>query len=262
MRKQWKASSAIVAAFSVAMIAWQSGTAKSYVPAEAGEHDISGVWLFDTNLYHASFNNPGLYGLSPRQAPPMTPWAQAKYAAAKPGYRVGTGAEDNDPALHCDPLGMPRIMGPGPFEIIQIPGRILVLFEEAYTRRTIWTDGRGLPKDPDPTWYGYSVGKWEGDTLVVDTIGFDDRSWLDGAGHPHSDAMHVVERYRRVNHDTLELTMRIDDPKAYAKPWVSSAPQVYKLQPKYELLETPCVPEDEASFLKTVREPAASKPVK
>jgi hypothetical protein len=215
-------------------------------------HDVSGVWLMDTNAYH---NDPRSGSLS---VAPLTSWGEEKY---KPN--IGKGGYD-DPTFHCDPPGLPRIaLGQAPFEIIQIAGRILILYEDFYARRTIWTDGRALPKDPDPTWYGSSVGKWEGDTLVVDTIGFDDRSWLDGAGHPHSDAMHVVERYRRVNHDTLELSMTVEDPKAYTKPWVSSAPKSFKLAPKTgpkaELLEFPCIPEDEDSFRTDVREPAAGR---
>ena len=150
----------------------------------------------------------------------------------------------------------------GPFEIVAVPGRILILYEDFQARRQIWMDGRPLPSDPDPTWYGYSVGKWDGDTLVVDTIGFNDKTWLDGDGHPHSDAMRIEERYRRVSQDTLELTMKIDDPKAYAKPWLSTEPKIFKLRPKLELMELPCVPENEENFLKTVREPAAPKPTK
>jgi hypothetical protein len=240
-----------------AQTAPQSRTPKVQTAAPARAHDLSGVWLIKQEYLDSA--RLGVYGAPMRGVPPMTAWARARYAGAKPGSVAGTGAEDNDPALHCDPPGMPRIIGAGPFEIIQIPGRILILFEDFYTRRTIWTDGRDLPKDPDPTWYGYSVGRWEGDTLVVDTVGFDDRSWLNGGGYPHSDAMHVVERFRRPDHDTLELSMTIDDPKAYTKPWVSNAPRVFKLKPKYELLEAPCVPEDEESFLKSVREPAATK---
>ena len=136
------------------------------------------------------------------------------------------------------------------------------MYEDFDEHRQIWTDGRDLPKDPDPSWYGYSVGKWDGDTLVVDTIGFNNKSWIDGNGHPHSDEMHVVERYRRVDHDTLELTMTIDDPKAYTKRWVSRSPKTFKLAPKVgpkaEVMELLCVPEDEEAFRKTVREPAAS----
>jgi hypothetical protein len=234
----------------------QSGTSNSK-SAVFDPHDLSGVWLIKQTYLDPA--HLGVYGTPMRGVPPMTPWAKEKYAVAHPGGVVGTGDEDNDPALHCDPTGMPRIMGEGPFEFIQIPGRILVLIEDAYARRTIWMDGRPLPKDPDPTWYGYSVGRWEGDTLVIDTIGLDDRSWLNGAGYPHSDAAHIVERIHRPSHDTLEISTTITDSKAYTQPWVSNAPRVYLLKPKYEMQEALCVPEDEQSFLKSVREPAAPK---
>ena len=237
----------------------QSGTTKVQSSASVSSHDLSGVWLIKQVYLDAA--HLGVYGTPTRDVAPMTPWAQEKFATAHPGGKVGTGAEDNDPTLHCDPPGMPRIMGEGPFEIIQIPGRILILIEDAYARRTIWMDRRSLPKDPDPTWYGYSVGRWEGDTLIVDTIGLDERSWLNGGGYPHSDAVHIVERFRRLDHDRLELTTTIGDSKAYTKPWVGN-PRVYLLKPKYELLESPCVPDDEESFLKNVRKPAAPKPSK
>ena len=216
---------------------------------------LSGVWLMDTDAYH---KDPGYGSL---KAPPMTPWGEEKFKAnaGKPGY--------DDPTFHCDPPGLPRIaLGQAPFEIVQLSEKVLILYEDFYQRRQIWTDGRELPKDPDPTWYGNSVGHWEGDTFVVESIGFNDKSWMDGAGHPHSDAMHVVERYRRLDHDTLELTMTIDDPKAYTKPWVSKSPKTFKLAPKVgpkaEVMELPCVPEDEEAFRKTVREPAASPSTK
>ena len=216
-------------------------------------HDLSGVWLMDTDAYH---KDPGYGSLRPA---PMTPWGEEKFKAnaGKAGY--------DDPTFHCDPPGMPRIvLGQAPFEMIQIPGRILIHYEDFHTRRQIWTDGRSLPKDPDPTWYGYSVGKWEGDTLVVETIGYNDKSWLDGNGHMHSDEMRIVERYRRLDHETLELNMTIEDPKAYTKPWVSKSPKTFKLAPKVGpkagVMELLCIPEDEDSFRKAVREPANSKP--
>lgn len=220
--------------------------------------DLSGVWLFDTDFYH---NDPKLYEVPSEVIPPMTPWGQKRFATAMPGSKVGTGAVDNDPILRCDPPGLPRIATGrgGPFEIVQIPGRILILYEWYHERRQVWMDGRPLPKDPDPTWYGYSVGRWEGNTLVVDTIGFNDKSWLDASGHPHSDAMRIEERYQRVNHDTLDLTFKITDPKAYTEPWVSTKPIVFKLQPKLELMQLPCVPDEEAAFLKEIREPAEAK---
>jgi hypothetical protein len=244
---------------SLAQEGQQSRSARARAAASSSSIDLSGVWLMDENRYHL---DPRLYGGPSKEVPPMTAWGQERFAAARPGSRAGTGNNDNDPTLQCDPVGFPRIMGAGPFEIVQIPGRTIMFFEDQHARREFWMDGRELPKDPDPTWYGYSVGKWDGDTLVVETIGFSDRSWLDGAGHPHSDAMRVLERYRRPDHDTLELTMTVDDPKAYTKPWVSTEPKIYKLRPKLELLESPCIPEDEQFFLKTVREPAAPKPSK
>jgi hypothetical protein len=267
VRKSFVALMAVLAA---ASISCSNALARSPQASEqtnrhsvtaAGSHDLSGVWLFDEKRYH---DDPVLYLLPAKEVPPMTPWGQEKFDEAKPGTRGGTGDSDNDPTFRCDPPGLPRITNgrEGPFEIIQVPGRILILYESFLTRRQVWMDGRALPSDPDPTWYGYSVGKWDGDTLVVDTVGFNDKSWLDGAGHPHSDAMHIEERYRRVDHDTLEMTMKIDDPKAYRKPWVGAEPKIFKLRPKLELMELPCVPENEEKFLKTVREPAALTPSK
>lgn len=195
----------------------------------------------------------------------MTPWAQAGYAANKPGI----GRADrivplgNDPVMQCDPIGFPRVMfyDAYPTEIIQIPGRIIEFFDYFYVHRTIWMDGRELPKDPDPTWYGVSVGKWEGDTLVVETVGFNDRTWIDDDGHPHSDGMRVEERYRRIDHDNMELNMTIIDPKAYTQPWVGET-KTWKLDPKLELREDVCVPSDEEKYKEEMRVPAATPPGK
>src|SRR6185295_16062290 len=153
--------------------------------------DLSGVWQFA----------PGGGGQGPGDNfPPLTPWGQAKYDANKPGYGPRAAPGGNDPILKCDPIGFPRILFTiWPFETIHIPGRILMLFEGQHTIREIWMDGRKLPADPEPSWYGYSVGKWEGDTLVVETIGFNDKTWLGAQGQPHSDQMRTIERYRRVD---------------------------------------------------------------
>jgi hypothetical protein len=135
--------------------------------------------------------------------------------------------------------------------------------------REIWTDGRQLPKDvggnsanaADPRWYGYSVGRWEGDfTFVVDTVGSDERSWLDNAGHPHSIDLHVQERYKRVNHNTLEVTITIDDPKTYTKPFVITNAK-FTWIPQQDFEEQFCVPSEESEYQKLIGEPAAhSKP--
>jgi hypothetical protein len=213
-------------------------------------HDFSGVWRVRQRAGEALSTT----------APPMTPWAQTRYDAAKPGIGPRTQPLGNDPIMICDPVGFPRILlfNAYPLEIIQLPDRIIQFFDFFYTHRTIWTDGRGLPKDPEPSWYGYSVGKWDGDTLVVESSGFNDRSWLDEDGHPHSSDMRIEERYKRVDHDTIELTMTLTDPKAYAKPWMSETKTLVS-DPKEEIREDVCVTSDEEKYREEVREPAGSK---
>ena len=142
-----------------------------------------------------------------------------------------------------------------PVEIVQIPGRMFQFYDFFYTHRVIWTDGREVPKDPDPLWYGSSVGKWDGDTFVVDTVGFNDKSWLDADGHPHSEDMHVQERYHRVDHDTIEVNLTLTDPKAYTTPWVSET-KVWKAAPKVEIREDICAPSDEEKYKEEMRVPA------
>ena len=148
---------------------------------------------------------------------------------------------------------------PNPFEIVQIPGRVFMFFEEQHIWRTIWTDGRALPKDPDPSWLGYSVGHWEGDALVVDTIGFNGKLWADPFGDPRSEQMHLTERYRRLDHDTLEQQIIIDDPKSYTKVWVNP-PKRHKLEANWEIAEWFCVPGEEVTYDEAVRKPAGVAP--
>ena len=148
---------------------------------------------------------------------------------------------------------VPRVyLFDGPLEIIETPNRIFIFYEEGHYWREIWMDGRSLPKAPDPSYMGYSVGRWMDETLIVDTIGFNDKTWLDGAGHPHSDALHVVERFRRVDTDTLQVTFMFDDPKAYDRPW-TSAPRILKSKPGRELVESFCVADDNRPSDKTVK---------
>jgi hypothetical protein len=127
----------------------------------------------------------------------------------------------DDPEGFCLPPGVPRMMyTPYPAEIFQLPDRIVFIYEGgAHVWRIIWMDGRAQPKDPNPTYLGYSVGKWEGDTLVVDVVGMNDRTWLDAAGHPHGEKLHVTEKYTRPDSNTLRLEATIDDPDYYTKPW-------------------------------------------
>jgi hypothetical protein len=218
-------------------------------------HDLSGVWMQYPD--GPAPGVPGMNAIDERFRPPFTPWGQARFDAAKPMQGpTAVAGQENAPTLHCDPDGPPRVLNlPNPFEIIQIPGRVFMFFELGHVWRTIWTDGRALPKDPDPSWLGYSVGKWEGDTFVVDTIGFNDKLWVDVYGSPRSDQMRLTERYRRLNHDTLEMQITMDDPKAYTKIWVNP-PKLHKLEPAWEIAEWFCVIEEENAYSDAIRKPA------
>ena len=236
-----------------------SGTNKSPVvsssTSSSSPHDLSGVWM-----QYADGTAPGfarMNGVDDRVRPPLTPWGQTKFDAAKPllGPRAVGGSEDSA-ALHCEPSGPPQLLIlPNPFEIVQVPGRMFMFFEELHIWRTIWTDGRPLPKDPDPSWLGYSVGKWEGDTFIIETTGFNDKVWADLAGNPRSEQAHLTERYRRLNHDTLEQQIIIDDPKSYSKTWVSP-PKLHKLEPTWEIAEWFCATSEEQTYDEQVRKPS------
>jgi len=126
-----------------------------------------------------------------------------------------------------------------PFKILQAPSVTVVLFEEFHKYRQIHTDGRQLPVDPDPAWYGYSVGKWEGETFVAETAGFKEGSWLDNDGHPHTESLRTTERFRRADFGSMTLDVTIDDPKAYSRPWASQTIR-FVLVPDTELLEHLC----------------------
>ena len=165
--------------------------------------DLTGVW--DTQNPRGFQPNTAAF---PGEIPPLTPWAEAQLAATRPAYGPRAVPDSTDPvnptklgAHGCFPPGVPRIyLHPVPMEIIQIPGRVLMRFEFDHLLREIWTDGRGHPSDWNPTYMGHSIGKWQGDTFVVDTIGFNDKTWLDRLGHRHSEDLHVIERFRRVDH--------------------------------------------------------------
>jgi hypothetical protein len=142
------------------------------------------------------------------------------------------------PTTLCLPLGIPQVHAlPGPYKIVQTPGLTLMIYEGEPTRQ-IFTDGRKHPSDPDPSWLGYSVGNWEKDTLVVDTVGFNDRTWLDAFGHPHSESLHVVERFHRRDFGHMDLQVTFEDPKVYTKPVTVNYTQT--LLPDTDLLEYVC----------------------
>lgn len=153
----------------------------------------------------------------------------------------GPAVSHDDPLAQCLPPGVPRIMLQSrPFEIVQAETRILILFEGgAHVWRQIWMDGRNHPKDPNPDWLGDSVGHWEGDTLVVDSIGFNDRSWLDDAGHRHTERLHVTEKFTRTSPQTMKYEAILEDPGAYPRPWTVSSS--FSFQRRGKLAEDICL---------------------
>jgi hypothetical protein len=235
--------------------AQKSDAAKTTASAPAPKHDLSGIWYPDAKL------NGGFGQAFPSKNPPFTAWGKQQFDANRPSSGPREDAtHTNDRYLVCDPPGIPRIYFlPRPLEIAYIPGRTLIFYETNQTWREIWTDGRELPKDPDPWWYGHSVGKWVDDyTFVVESNGFNDQSWLDSFGDPHSDQMKLTEKFQRVDQDTLSITFTVDDPKAYTKPWVGQ-PRIYKARPKWELEETYCTIEDEQRYFNSVTAPAKAE---
>jgi len=170
-----------------------------------GKPDFSGVWSPDRN-----FISDISAALKKGEKLPIQPWAlkMAKERMSK-----------DDPEANCLPTGVPRL-APYPWNIVQGPKYTYILFEgNIHSYRQIFMDGRKHSADPNPTWYGESIGKYDGDTLVIDTIGFNDKFWFDFAGHPHTEKLHTIERYRRPDLGHLEWETTIDDPGAYTKPF-------------------------------------------
>jgi hypothetical protein len=185
--------------------------------AGQGGADLSGVWTNDPPAETRSYQNWAFSA----ELPPMTPWAMARYEAAKPtfGDRAVPVAETNDPVYQCFPPGTPRIyFHPFPMEIVQQPGRVLMIFEYDHLIRQIYTDGRDHRDDLAPSWMGDSIGHWEGDTLVVETTNFNDKTWLDRRGVPHSDQMKLMERIHLNDDGDLQIDLTIDDPVAFTAP--------------------------------------------
>jgi hypothetical protein len=204
-----------------------------------GKADISGLWL-TAGIYIGDIAKD----LKPGEVP-FQPWAEELYK-----HRRETLSKD-DPTGRCIPGGVPRSTAvPYPFKILNTPsGIVVVLYEAVHAYRQIFTDGRPLPKDPNPNWLGYSIGHWEGDTFVVESAGFNDNVWLDNNGHPATESLRVTERFRRKDFGHMSIDITIDDPKAYTKPWNVTLPLV--LQPDTEMLEYIC-PENEKDYQRLV----------
>jgi hypothetical protein len=218
----------------------------------APRRDLSGAWT-----------GQSLGAQKADDIPPMTALGQKMFSVNKPERKFGT-AGSNDPWKTCDPFGIPRglveeVRG---IAFAQMPGKIVVLHQYNRIWRDVWMDGRPLPKNvdapggPPSTWYGYSVGHWEGDyTLVIDTTGSDDRTWLDSAGDPHSADAHITERYTRLDHNHMQMTITVDDPKIYAKAFVLGTNK-YLLIPTQETEEQFCIPSEALVYSSTIADPA------
>lgn len=243
----------------------QAGAAANQKAAPAPRHDISGTW---------DPGNNGIQPLGPRNMPddgkpehqvPFTPLGLELLNGHKPsnGIRSVLPGDTNDPVVYCDPQGMPRedLYELRTIQILQTPVKVAILYQFGKVWRVIWTDGRELPKNPEPRWYGYSVGKWaDDDTFVVETAGTDERTWVDRAGRPHSADLLVEERFHRVDHDNLELTVTINDPKMYTKPWVALDRLPFKLRPdNFDVREMICSPSEFAEYNKVIGNPASGK---
>ena len=250
-------------------------------------HDLSGKWN-RVSPFQTYSNVPGganelqAYILGQTSAPqklnvetaeaPFTPEGKAKFDKNIPSYgrRITAPMLGNDPQAMCDPWGVPRMLNgqvAGPhstLEILQTPGRTFMFSEWHHDYRIVFTDGRQLPKpdEIEPKWNGYSIGQWEGNTFVVKSVGFDQRTWLDHNGYPHTDQMQLEERYRKLDADTLELTETITDLQYYSKPFKSDR-KIWKLMKDASKdwdEQIYCVPSEEFKFNKLIRDGNVGKP--
>ena len=193
-----------------------------------GKPDLSGLWQ------PAAMLIGDLAANLPRGSVPFQPWAEKLYN----DRRANNGRDD--PTANCIVGGVPRSDAvPYPFKVLHMPGGLVViLYEAVHSYRQIFADGRPLPVDPNPSWFGYSVGRWDKDTLIVETTGFNDKGWLDNFGHPATERLRVIERFVRKDFGHMDILITIDDPGAYTKPWDVTLPLV--LRPDTELLEYIC----------------------
>jgi hypothetical protein len=201
-----------------------------------GKPDLSGIWQVRNGgaLFYMSGD------LKPEE---MLPWAAALYKQREDNYRRDTDG------IRCQPPGPKAGIGVGntPMKIIQTPGLVAVLYEYHTIFRQFFMDGRSLPEDPNPTWMGYSIAHWEGDTLVVNTAGYNDRTTIDLAGHPHTEALRLTERYHRRDVGHMDLQVTFEDPKAYTRAW--TIPVEFDLMPDGQLIEYVCENERDSPHL-------------
>jgi hypothetical protein len=231
--------------------------------------DLTGIWEPTPGFRDGVFSNgPKQYPADgkPEHELPFTPLGLKTWKEHKPGqgaYAVPV-AEDNDPFQICDPIGFPRIelFNLRAVRFFQTKNLVAIVYQNDQAWRTIWMDGRELPKEIlEPRWYGYSVGKWTDDyAFVIETVGLDERTWIDNVGRPHSDQLKVTETWHRVNHDILELTLTIDDPKMYTTPWTALDKFRMRLQPDwFDIHEMICSASEARQYIESIADQAAGK---
>jgi hypothetical protein len=205
-----------------------------------GRPDLSGMWGWETRANCGAHCNDQQISREFMNIAATLKGGLPYKAGVAELVKRRTAAQDEDPNVHCMPRGAPRIWTDDYYKrIFQISDRVIILTERNMQYRQIFTDGRPLPKDPNPTWNGYSTAKWEGDTLVVETSGFKDDLWLDASGNPRTSGATLTERIRRPNFGTLEVEMTIDDPKSYTSPWTVTLRQPLVLDS--ELIDYYCL---------------------
>jgi hypothetical protein len=219
------------------------------VPRTAdGKPDLSGIWIAggiallfgeeEAARIAAADKAAGRPAPPPREPPPYKPEADKK----RQEYLARRGIDD--PMARCLLTGVPRItVRPLPFEIVQLPNRVIILYEIHHAFRIIPTDGRPHPADLEPSYLGDSVARWEGDTLVVDVVGFNDKTWLAGVGTIHSEKLRVTERYRRDTYDTIIYDVTMEDPEVFTKPWRQQ--ETFRLRPNERIREYECIENNE-----------------
>lgn len=244
-------------------------------PGPAPRRDISGIWVPAAGV-GAGIQADGAQLKPSRGRPedelPFTPLGRKTWLANKPsvGVTAVNPALTNDPVkggvtgTGCDPVGFPRLAlwNLRAIRVLQSPENVVVLYMLNNKWRVIRTDGQELPAEFDePRWHGYSVGRWVDDyTFVAQSAGFDERTWIDAAGRPHSDVLRVEERYQRVDRDHLLLTVIIDDPKMYTESWTALRMSLRLQSPTFDIPEMECVPSETAEYNKLIARPAANLP--
>ena len=246
-----------------------AAAAQAAPPASSAPADLSGNWEPDRRRggfgQSLSLSDQGGRQRGKETDIPYQPWALAKTMSEKPstGPEPKFGESTDPQILYCEPPGVPHIyLWPIKTKFIQAGTEaVYILYEYGPFYRIVWLNSKH-PEDPDPQWWGHSIGWYEnGDTLVVDTVGFTDKTWLDQMGHPHTEQLHLTEKYKRVNATTMELDMTIDDPGAYTKPWFSHR-NFTTSRTGFLRFQQICSVRENERFLENLGKPALTPPVK